>query len=115
MIKRLHNNLGHPATADMIRYLSHQECKPEALIATRALRCAVCVRSRPVQRARPSKMPRRVGSFGNFLSMDFLFLDDSEHVQHTYLSILQLSGNFHIVLRIPSRHPDKVWRLFSLG
>ena len=40
---KLHRNLGHPSTTDMIRILKHSRASPQAIEIAGKLRCAVCM------------------------------------------------------------------------
>lgn len=54
-VARLHLNLGHPTSQELLRMLAYQGTAPTAVVtAVRALQCATCQRLKKPQRPRPA-------------------------------------------------------------
>ena len=107
---RLHQNLGHPKNADLVRVLLETDnmLPPEAVVGAKALRCAVCLRNQKVSRPRPSRLPR-IGAFNDAIGIDILYIKDVADTTYIMLSILDLHVLFHVVARLENRTPVHVF------
>lgn len=53
---KLHNNLGHPSTQDLIRILKHSGASSDAIAQAKDLECTVCQNCRQPAAALPAKV-----------------------------------------------------------
>ena len=69
VIQKLHKNLGHPPTTDLVRILKHGQASDEAIAVARTLECDFCKsQSRPGV-ALPAQ-PNRVSQFNKQIGLD---------------------------------------------
>ena len=111
-VVRLHRNLGHPRTEDLVRAMvQNGRMDPEAINLARRLKCATCERTRKPLPPRPTSL-KSVGAFNEKICMDYVFLHDIEGKKHGYLHILDPGGCFNVFAWIPSRNPSDVLDVF---
>ena len=69
-VARLHVNLGHPSSADLIRLISQQgTVNPETIAAAKALNCTSCLRMKNNAPPRPSRVVTKfMGQLGDNIS-----------------------------------------------
>lgn len=74
-VQRLHTQLGHPSTVDMLRLLHHGGAHPAAILAARRLQCSICDEQKKPKVQRFADMPyaprplsRMLGCEGNSVS-----------------------------------------------
>lgn len=96
-LRRMHCNLGHPPTASFVRHLAQELASQTALLAARALRCAICERLRRPREACPSKMfvARRLN---DRVTLDIL-IHNIFTVAHSFLSFVHDATAYHVVHR----------------
>ncbi|CAL1151001.1 unnamed protein product [Cladocopium goreaui] len=93
---RMHRNLGHPRKEDFVRALAQQDrLEQDALVLARRLRCATCERTRRPLPPRPSSL-KSTPAFNTKLSLDFVYLHDSNGEKFHYLHILDPAGAFNV-------------------
>lgn len=112
-IVRMHRNLGHPRQEDFTRALAQQDrVEPEVLALSRRLRCATCERTKRPLPPRPTSL-KSTPSFNTKLSLDFVFLHDSDGVKFNYLHVLDPAGGFNVFALVDSREPSEVLETFT--
>ena len=94
--------------------MSHQDCKPQAIICARGLRCAPCLRARPKLKQRPARIPK-CGQFGDYLGIDIIFVKDSAGETHKYLNVLEMTGRLQICMYLETREPAEILRKVQDG
>ena len=57
-VRKMHINLGHASTDDMVRILKHHGARPEVLELVRSYQCDLCESRRPPKAVRESAVPR---------------------------------------------------------
>ena len=96
MLKRLHQNLGHPSNEDLARTLRLRGAKKHVQVACRALRCATCARHVRPKPPRPGRLGH-VGDFNEMVYIDCLEIADAHGTKHMGLSIVDDATTFHVV------------------
>ena len=112
-VVRLHRNLGHPRTEDLVRAMvQHGRMDPECITLAKRLKCATCERTKKPLPPRPTSLKAH-GVFNEKICMDYVFLHDCSGNKHNYLHILDPAGSFNMFVWVPNRDPDSVLRAFQ--
>ena len=72
-IYKLHKNLGHPSTAELVRLLKHSKASEQAIQAAQELQCSVCANHVRPASALPANVPRCV-DFNHQLGLDVKYM-----------------------------------------
>ena len=72
-VKKLHQNLGHPSTKDLVRILRHSNASTEAVKAAQNLTCSVCSNHALPASSLPAKTSR-VMEFNDKIGLDIKYL-----------------------------------------
>ncbi|CAE7227655.1 RE2, partial [Symbiodinium sp. CCMP2592] len=104
-LRRLHQNLGHPSTADFVRHLRLAGASREVLKGAKGLECQVCQRSEQPAIPKPAKIAPCY-RFNEMVGTDLFYVHDSEGRRHQLLSIVDFSSAYHIV--VPVQKKDTV-------
>ena len=109
-IARLHVNLGHPSSADLVRMLAQNNAvTPEAVSAAKALCCASCLRMKGNAPARPSRLiDRFVGQLGDSVQMDIFYLQTVDGTNYPLLGIVDEATNLQQVCVLKDRNPKTI-------
>ena len=110
-LKRLHQNLGHPANSDLTRHLRLAGAGSDVIAAAKKLRCQVCERNRRGGAPRPSSLPS-ILSFNQVIAVDVFSVHDSNNVRHELLSALDLGSGFHLAAKLPAHTHQAMERCF---
>ena len=94
-LRRLHQNMGHPANADLARSLRLAGASEQAVRGAKALVCETCRRAATPPAAKPARMPRTSG-WNIEVGVDIFFVKDVDNVQYPVLSVVELSTTFHV-------------------
>ncbi|CAE7177640.1 unnamed protein product [Symbiodinium microadriaticum] len=109
---RMHRNLGHPRTEDLVRALNQDpKVSAEAVALARRLRCATCERTRRPLPPRPTSL-RAAGPFNSKVMLDFVYLHDAKGDGHNFLHVLEPNGNYNLFQPVESRQPEHVFEKF---
>ena len=108
VLKRIHSNLGHPSSATLIRMLSQAQASPAALIGARALRCAVCERSKPPREPRPSKTPPPTRRFNERVMLDLLYTKDSSGETFAFLNQVDDATTVQVLTLVNDRNSSTI-------
>ena len=113
-VARLHVNLGHPSSADLIRMISQQgTVNPDTIAAAKALNCTSCLRMKNNAPARPSRvLTRFMGQLGDCVQMDIFYARTVDGQNHAMLGIVDEATNLQQVSRLPNREPTSVLKAF---
>lgn len=99
-IKKLHVNLGHPSTRDMIRILRHSKASSEAIKAAQSFQCSVCANHQKPASALPAKTGR-VGEFNSKVGLDAKYLPGWKPNQRVpCISIVDYATSMHVMAPI---------------
>ena len=111
-LKRLHQNLGHPRGADLVRHLRLAGCEASVVKAAKGMRCQVCEATRQPQVARPTTLPRML-SFGEIVCADILYAHDCEDKRHTFLSLVDVGATYHVVIKLANTGGKEIEKAFN--
>ena len=114
VLRRLHTNLGHPATASLVRQLAAAKASGPALLGARCLKCAVCDRTRPPREPRPGAI-FKAKRFLDRLIMDVLFVYDIEGKTYSFLSLVDDATVLHVLVRVEHRTEDELLKALVQG
>ncbi len=101
-LRRVHQNLGHPANHDLARHLKLSGASEAAVKAAQGLRCTTCNRKGNPGTRRPAKLARPM-EFNQEVCLDTLNLLDSEKKKVEVLSIVDTATGYHVVKKIRGR------------
>ena len=110
-LRRLHRNLGHPSNVDLARDLRLNGAKQD-VEAAKHLTCQTCLRLAPRGVPRLAAV-QRTGDFNDEVGFDMLFVRDTDGKQHMFLSVVDLSTTYHVLLHCPNRFPATVADCFN--
>ena len=117
-IARVHQNLGHARTEDMLRALRISRASETAIKACRLFKCKECPRVIPPKIPRPSKLPI-VDEFGVMLGMDVFEDKDADKNSWTWLNIVDQGTNFQVCILLPevNKNPNskQILEAFEVG
>ena len=108
-VARLHVNLGHPTSTDLVRMLVlHGSITPQALSAAKKLQCASCERMRQLPHTRPSRTVKYLGQLNDQVYMDLFYARDTKGENFTLIGAIDEATNLHQVRILPDRNPSTV-------
>ena len=97
---RLHNNLGHPSTQDLIRILKHSGASSDAIAQAKDLECTVCQNCRRPYAALPAKATHAT-VFNEKIGLDVKYLQGWKTNQRVpCVSIVDYATSFQVVAPI---------------
>ena len=97
---RLHNNLGHPSSQDLIRVLKHSGASPEAISQAKDLECTVCQNARQPHAALPAKISH-ASVFNEKIGLDVKYLSGWKPNQRVpCVSIVDYATSLQVVAPI---------------
>ena len=113
LIKKLHENMGHPAGKEMARSLRLANAKPHVVryVATK-FECDVC-KARPKPKpARPAVLPKSYEP-GKVVGVDVVFLSALDK-RETFpaLNMVDWGTGYQMVERLKNTESDHAWRTF---
>ena len=111
-LKRLHQNLGHPRGADLVRHLRLAGCESSVIKAAKGMKCQICDATKEPQVARPASLPRML-SFGEVVCADILYAHDCEDKRHTFLSLVDVGTTYHVVVKLRNTGGKEVEQAFN--
>ena len=114
-IARLHLNLGHPSSQELMRLLAYQGKIPAKVIkAVQGLQCATCERLKPPQEPRPSAMPSLVaGQFGDEVQADVFYARLINGDSFPVLGVIDRATGLHAAMLMPDRNADTAFKLLE--
>ena len=97
---RLHKNLGHPSSQDLIRILKHSGASSEAIAQVKDLECTVCQNAKQPSAALPAKV-NHVSIFNEKIGLDVKYLNGWKTNQRVpCVSIVDYATSLQIVAPI---------------
>ena len=102
-LRRLHQNLGHPAVSDLVRHLRLAGASPEVIKGAKSLSCETCKRCHGPRSAR--SQPKLAG-------VDMMFAYDIEKKKHKLLSITDYASSYQVVVKVPNQTGETLERIF---
>ncbi|CAE7818610.1 RE1 [Symbiodinium sp. CCMP2592] len=113
MLKRVHENLGHPSNRDFARTLRIAHCKPHLVrFAAKEFSCSTCA-SKPMPKpARPAVLPKSYQP-GQVIGIDVMYLPAlNKQESFPALNIVDWGSGYSMVERLKEMSADHVWRTF---
>ena len=105
-LRRLHVNLGHCSTSELVRILKHSGATEAAIALARQFSCDVCHENTRPTSARPAS-PTEVTIFNERLGVDQFEIPDMRHLEkRKMLNIVDHGSGFQMV--IPLKSDDSV-------
>ena len=98
-LTRLHQNLGHPANADLTRHLRLAGADEEIIKIAKSMKCQVCDRNKRAAAPRPASLPTYL-DFNQLVSVDVFHVFDVNRRRHEMLSVIDHGTTFHLVRRL---------------
>ena len=112
-VARLHVNLGHPTSTDLVRMLAFQgSITPQALAAAKKLHCASCERMRQQPRPRPSRVVSYMGQLNDLVQADLFYARDITGTNHVFLGAIDTATNLHQMRLLADRSPETCLEAF---
>ncbi|CAK8999613.1 Copia protein (Gag-int-pol protein) [Cleaved into: Copia VLP protein [Durusdinium trenchii] len=84
------------------------QASPAALIGARALRCAVCERSKPPREPRPSKTPPPTRRFNERVMLDLLYTKDSSGETFAFLNQVDDATTVQVLTLVNDRNSSTI-------
>ena len=113
LIKKLHENMGHPAPREMARSLRIAHAKPHVVrYVAKSFKCDACeARPRP-KPAKPAVLPKSYEP-GKVVGVDVVFLSSLDK-RETFpaLSMVDWGTGYQMVERLKNMESDHAWRTF---
>ena len=110
-LRRLHQNLGHPAPQDLARHLRLAGASAEVVKAAKSLHCETCNGCRGPHSAKPASEPKLL-EFGDVVGVDMLFAYDINGKKHKFLSIIDHASSYHVTVRVKDQTGDTLEKVF---
>eukprot|EP00435_Cladocopium_sp_Y103_P019462 s1915_g4.t1 len=102
-VRKLHCNLGHPSSKDLIRILRHSGATAEAVRAAQSLECEVCRNHVQPASALPAKTSR-VTEFNEKIGLDVKYIQGwKENQLVPCISIIDYATSLHVMAPIFKR------------
>ena len=111
ILKRVHQNMGHPSNADLARHLQLAGVSQEAVKAVKGLHCETCARNRQAGTRRPARLTKPL-DFNQEVALDTLHLYDQGGEKITVLSMLDLASGYHLVARPAGQRSEQLADVF---
>ena len=100
LLKRIHQNLGHPPNRELIKHLRLAGSSPALVQAAQQLTCDRNTKARPSKVAHPMI----ILDFNEVLALDVIWLRTADHGRaiHPALNIVDLASTYQVVVHMPS-------------
>ena len=99
-LKRLHQNLGHPAISDLTRHLRLAGAGSEVIAAAKNMTCEVCRRAQHAKSPKPATLPTTT-SFNDIIGVDAFTVYDCQGEKIEMFSVYDYGTSYHIVGELP--------------
>ncbi|CAE7244327.1 RE1 [Symbiodinium sp. KB8] len=104
-LRRLHQNLGHPAVSDLTRHLRLAGAGPEVVAAAKNMTCEVCRRAQQGKSPKPATLPTTT-SFNEIIGVDAFTVYDCQGKKLEMFSIYDYGTSYHIVGELPGHSTE---------
>ena len=114
VLKRVHQNLGHPSNRDLIKHLRIAGASENILRAAEQMTCNTCARS---GRAPLHKVSAPVVAldFNEAVAADIVWLDIADAKNKPALNMVDLASTYQVVVPLKSTKSEDVSEAFSSG
>ncbi|CAE7487110.1 GIP, partial [Symbiodinium necroappetens] len=104
-LRRLHQNLGHPAISDLTRHLRLAGAGPEVVAAAKNMTCEVCRRAQQGKSPKPATLPTTT-SFNEIIGVDAFTVYDCQGKKLEMFSVYDYGTSYHIVGELPGHSTE---------
>ena len=113
-LKRIHQNLGHPPTRELVRHLRLSGASEGIVRAAEQLVCKTCEKHR---RPRPARVaqPQAALDFNQVVAVDIIWLDTCESTALPALNCVDMASTYQVVLPLPGISSAEVGSAFIDG
>ena len=94
-LRRVHNNLGHPSKALMLRILREAKAPDMVIEVAQQFECEVCQRLSRVKPARPAN-PDRARQLGEVVSLDMSYHTRPDGLKFVVINLIDEASRFHV-------------------
>ena len=98
-LRRLHQNLGHPAREDLVRHLHHAGADRDVIKAAKSLECSTCARMKGPKSARPAAEPKLL-EFGDVVGVDMMYAYDVDGKKIKLFSMVDHASSYQVVVQV---------------
>ena len=98
-LRRLHQNLGHPAREDLVRHLHHAGADRDVIKAAKSLECSTCARTKGPRSARPAAEPKLM-EFGDVVGVDMMYAYDVDGKKIKLFSMVDHASSYQVVVQV---------------
>ena len=107
-VAKLHKNLGHPSTAELVRIMKHSGATDQALKVAKTLQCSVCMNHQPPHSALPANVPQSL-EFNHHIGLDVKYLKGWKVNQKVpCVSIIDYGTSLHVMAPIFERETAEI-------
>ncbi|CAE7843623.1 GIP, partial [Symbiodinium sp. KB8] len=110
-LRRLHQNLGHPAREDLVRHLRLAGADSEVIKAAKGMACSTCARTKRPKSARPSSDPKLL-EFGDVVGVDMMYAYDMNGKKIKLLSMVDHASSYQVVIKVPNQTGKTLEQVF---
>ena len=108
-VEKLHKNMGHPQTSEMVRFMRAARVRGEIVKwYAREFRCPTCEARAKPKVARPAAVPRSFQP-NKVIGVDLIYIPEVGGGTFPAVSIVDWGTNYQMVERIPDKQPVTVW------
>ena len=114
VLKRIHQNLGHPPNRDLVRHLRLGGAPEKLFRAAEQLVCRTCERSTRPQSSRVAH-PCVALDFNEAIAADVIWLDTATSRNHPALNIVDIASTYQVVVPVSSTKSEELARAMLEG
>lgn len=108
-VEKLHRNLGHPQTSEMVRFMRAARVRGEIVKwYAKEFNCTVCEARAKPKIARPAAMPRSFQP-NKVIGIDLIYIPEVGGGTFPAVSIVDWGTNYQMVERVADKQPNTVW------
>eukprot|EP00913_Durusdinium_trenchii_P017481 g16427.t1 len=114
LLKRVHQNLGHPPNKELVKHLRIGGAPPAVVQAAEQLKCRTCEKS---SKAKVQKISSPVVylDFNEAIAADILWVDTIDAKNKPCLNIVDLASTYQVVVPLRSTKSEEVAQAFING
>ena len=114
LLKRVHQNLGHPPTRELVRHLKIGGAHERVVRAAEQLVCKTCeCSSRP--RSHKVASPVVALDFNEVIAIDIIWFDTAESSNHPGLNVIDLASTYQVVIPLANTKAEEVGKALCSG
>ena len=107
-LQRLHQNLGHPSTEQLVRILRHSKASSEAIECAKTLQCTTCLNHRAPAPALPANVPSPL-AFNDQIGLDVKYVSGWKINQRVpCINIVDYGTGFQSVVPIYTKESSEL-------